>query len=269
MRLSVVILTKNEEAIIGGCLKSVRQLADEILVVDSRSTDKTLEIAKNFRAKIYSEDFKDFSERRNLGLKKSLGDWILYVDADERVTDSLRENIRYQISLRPELTPRVHSEELRARANIKYEDIAAYKIRRKNFYLGNHEWPYIEKLERLFRKDRLKGWRGELHENPIIEGQVGELDGFLLHYAHRDLTSMLEKTIEWSKIEANLRFKAEHPPVTRLRLAKIMLVTFWRYFFNQKGWKAGTVGLIESIYQSFSMFITYARLWEKQGQEEQ
>jgi len=119
MRLSVVILTKNEEAIIGGCLKSVRQLADEILVVDSRSTDKTLEIAKNFRAKIYSEDFKDFSERRNLGLKKSLGDWILYVDADERVTDSLRENIRYQISLRPEFTPRVHSEELRARANIK------------------------------------------------------------------------------------------------------------------------------------------------------
>ena len=130
--------------------------------------------------------------------------------------------------------------------------------------MGNHEWPYIEKLERLFRKDSLKGWKGKLHESPIIDGAIGDLDGFLLHYSHRNLSEMLKKTIEWSKIEAELRFKANHPKVTWWRIPRVMITAFFDSYIKQEGWKVGAIGLIESLYQSFSMFITYATLWEMQ-----
>lgn len=242
MKLSVVVLTKNEEKMIKDCLDSV-SWAGEVLIVDSGSIDKTIEIAKKYTDKIFSELGNDFSAKRNLGLEKARGDWVLYVDADERMSSSLRDEIKSEIrNQKPEI----------------------YKIKRKNFYLGNHGWPYIERIERLFRKDKLKGWQGKIHESPVVEGEIGELEGFLLHYTHRDLASMVKKTIEWSKVEAELRFKASHPKMTLWRFPRVMLTAFWDSYVRQGGWKIGTVGLIESIYQAFSIFITYARLWELQ-----
>lgn len=245
MKISIVVLTKNEESQISECLKSVKW-ANEIIVVDSGSTDKTLEIAKKYKAKIFTDKGDDFSVKRSLGLEKAGGEWILYVDADERVTPKLREEIESGIM----------NHEL---------EISVYKIPRKNFYFGNHQWPYIEKTERLFKKNALKGWRGQIHESPIVDGQVGELQNFLLHYTHCDLSSMVEKTIEWSKIEAKLRFEAGHPPVVWWRFPRVMLTEFCRSYIGQKGWKAGAVGIIESFYQAFSIFVTYVRLWEMQN----
>ena len=119
-------------------------------------------------------------------------------------------------------------------------------------------------MERVFRKENLRGWKGKLHETPIIDGAIGDLDGFLLHYTHRDLTSMVNKTIEWSKIEAETRFKANHPKITWWRFPRVMLTAFFDSYIRQGGWKVGTIGLIESMYQSYSIFVTYARLWEMQ-----
>lgn len=243
--ISAIIIAKNEENMIADCLDSV-SFCDEIIVVDNGSEDKTADIAKRFGAKVFLQKSDSFSDLRNYGLRKAKNNWILYVDADERVTDELRLNIQFQIS------------------NSKYPMPTVYKIKRKNFYLGDNEWPYLEWMERLFRKGSLKGWKGDLHETPLIEGKIEELDGFLLHYTHRDLASMLKKTIEWSKIEAELRFKAGHPKMTWWRFLRVMLTTFFDYYCRQGGWKLGTAGLIESMYQSFSMFITYARLWEMQ-----
>jgi len=248
-KLSVLILTKNEEKNISECLKSV-SFADEKVVIDAESSDKTVELAKKGGAKVYVHHFINFAEQRNFALSLSKGDWLLYVDADERVTPSLRDEIKNKV------------------LKIKNQEIAAYKILRKNFYLGNHEWPYVEKLERLFKREKLLGWHGELHESPKIKGKVGELDGFLLHFTHRDLSSMVAKTIEWSEIEANLRIKAGHPKMAWWRFPRVMIPTFFNYYFKQKGFKLGTVGLIESIYQVFSIFITYARLWEKQHEKD-
>lgn len=249
MKLSVVVLTKNEEEMIADCLKSVYQLTDEIVIVDSGSTDKTLEIVKKYTDKIFNEDSNDFSAKRNLGLEKAKGDWVLYIDADERVTSKLSSSIKHQV------------------LSDKKTDSVAYKVKRKNFYLGNHEWPQIEKIARLFKKNALSGWRGQLHESPNFEGEMEELDGFLLHYTHRDLSSMLKKTIEWSKVEAELRFKNGHPKMTLWRFPRVMLTAFWDSYIGQGGWRVGTMGLIESIYQAFSMFITYARLWELQNEK--
>ena len=243
--ISAIIIVKNGQDLIENCLKSI-SFCDEIIVVDGGSKDETVEIAKKYKTEIYSHNLQDFSEIRNLGLEKSKGKWILYIDVDERVTPQLSESIKTVIKTN------------------SGEEFSAYKLLRKNYYLGNNEWPYIEKLERLFRKENLKGWQSKLHESPVIEGKTGELKGFLLHYTHRDLTSMVNKTLEWSKIEAELRFNSNHPKMTWWRFPRVMTTAFLNSYIRQKGYKAGTAGLIESIYQSFSIFITYARLWEMQ-----
>jgi glycosyltransferase involved in cell wall biosynthesis len=248
-KISAIIIAKNEENMIADCLDSV-SFCDEIIIVDGGSEDRTVELAKRMGAKVYPLETNDFSKLRNFGLEKAKGDWVLYVDTDERVSDGLKDEIKH-------LT----------KDSDRVGKLNAYSLKRKNFYLGTsakNEWPYIEKLERLFKKENLKGWKGELHESPIIHGTIGELDGYLLHYTHRDLTLMLNKTIEWSKIEAELRFKAGHPQMVWWRFLRVMFTAFFDWYIRQKGYKLGTVGLIESIYQMFSMFITYARLWEMQ-----
>jgi glycosyltransferase involved in cell wall biosynthesis len=248
--LSVVIITRNEEKMIGDCLKSVNW-ADEVIIIDNGSTDKTAMIAKKRGAKVFKGPTKSlqFSELRNLGLKKATGDWLLYLDADERVTPELAQEIT-QVILDFRFT--------------------AYTIPRRNFYLGQEvryggAWP--DRVKRLFNRRKLKRWEKQLHEDPIFEGKIGQLQSPLIHLTHRDLTSMVEKTKGWSEIEAELLYRSGHPPVTWWRLLKIMWLEFWKRGVKQQGWRDGTVGWIEIIFQMFSRFITYARLWEKQQEK--
>jgi glycosyltransferase involved in cell wall biosynthesis len=247
-KVSAIILTKNSEEQLADCIDSVRQLADEVIVIDDSSTDRTSDLAKHLGARVFDVKSDSFSEKRNFGHKKARNKWILYIDSDERVTRELRNSIKDA-------------------TDIRISQYSAFKIKRKNFYFGKFEWPQIEEHLRLFNKNKLKEWQGKLHETPVIEGKIGELDGFLNHYTHQDLTSMTEKTIRWSQIEAELRYKANHPKMTWWRFFRVMLTAFYDSYFRQKGYRAGTAGLIESMYQSFSMFITYARLWEMQNKK--
>lgn len=240
--LTAIIIAKNAEIFIEDCIKSL-EFCHEILVVDGGSTDKTVHIAKKLGAKPIRGNEKDFAKQRNIGLDHATTDWVLYVDSDERITPALEKTIREAVT---------HG---------KYD---AYELQRKNFYLGNHEWPKIEKLARLFKKSKLKKWYGRLHETAEVDGEIGLLDGFLLHYTHRDLSSMLEKTIMWSQTEAELRLATNHPRIVWWRLVRVMITGFWESYIMQGGWKAGTAGFIESLFQSYSMFVTYARLWEMQ-----
>lgn len=245
MKISAIVIAKNEENMIADCLDSL-SFCDEIVVIDNKSEDRTRDIAEKMNAQVFEHSSEDFSDLRNFGLKRARGEWILYVDADERVTPQL-------------------AEEIIKSTNNPINKYGAFHIKRKNFYFGNHEWPYIEHLERLFRKDKLEGWYGKLHESPKVKGEIGELDGYLYHYTHRNLSVMLSKTIEWSKIEAELRFKSGHPKMTWWRFPRVMCTSFFDSYIRQGGWRVGTVGLIESMYQAFSIFITYARLWEMQN----
>ena len=244
--ISAIVIAKNEENRLADCLDSL-SFCDEIIVVDNGSEDRTVEIAERMGTKVFNLKSDDFSELRNYGLRKAKGDWLLYIDADERISERLKKEIDH-------LTR--HSD--------RRKQLNGYFLKRKNFYFGNHEWPYIEKLERLFRKESLKSWKGQLHESPIVDGKIDVFEGFLLHYSHRDLSSMLEKTIEWSKIEAEFRFNSNHPKMTWWRFFRVMITAFFDSYIRQGGFKVGTVGLIESMYQAFSIFITYARLWEIQ-----
>lgn len=244
-KISTIIIAKNAENLLADCLDSV-SFSDEIILIDSGSTDRTREVAERFKAKVVEVKTDDFSEIRNLGLKKATGEFVFYIDVDERVDTVLEKEI---INIKSK----------------KIDDIQnSFFVQRKNYYLGSFEWPKIEKILRLFKKDKLKGWKGKLHESPIVEGKSGTLNGHLLHFTHRDLTSMLDKTIKWSKTEAELRFYSNHPKMSWWRFPRVMITTFFDYYIKQGGYKVGTAGLVESMYQAFSIFITYARLWELQ-----
>lgn len=245
-KISGVIIAKNASETISKTLESL-QFCDEIILIDNISTDKTKEIAKKFNTKIYEFKSSSFADLRNEGLKRAKGEWILYIDADERVSLELQKEIKHLIIT----SDRVHV-------------LNAYFVKRKNFYYGNHEWPYVEKLERLFKKDSLVEWYGKLHETPRFPGEIGELNEFLFHYSHTNVSQMVEKTNEWSEIEASLRFNSGHPQMTWWRFPRVMITAFYDSYFRQGGFKAGTVGIIESIYQAFSIFVTYAKLWELQ-----
>ncbi|TSC88457.1 MAG: family 2 glycosyl transferase [Microgenomates group bacterium Gr01-1014_16] len=244
--LSVIIITKNEEEMIGDCLISVKDLADEIIVVDSGNTDKTNEIAKSFGAKIIKTKSTNYSEFRNAGLKAATGDWILYVDADERVSPQLR------LEIKNTTVPGV------------------YQIPRKNIYLGKEMrfggWGN-DKVIRLFYKKFLKEYQGELHEQPIFDGQLRTMNHELIHHSHRDLSSMLEKTLDFIEYEAKLRVEVNHPPIVWWRFLRVMATEFWLRFVKLQAWRDGPRGVIDGIFQIFNMFVIYARLWEMQHEK--
>lgn len=245
IQLSAIVIAKNAEETLGECLKSLN-FCNEIILVDDHSIDDTVKIAKSFGAKVVDEISNNFAENRNIGLKHAKGQWVLYIDTDERVSAELAKNIQ---------------------TAIKADAYSAYKLQRKNFYLGNHPWPKVEQLERLFLKSSLKEWFGKLHETPRFTGFAATLNGYVLHFTHRDLESMLDKTIAWSKIEAQLRLDTNHPKIVWWRLLRVMITGFFDSYIKQSGWKAGTAGFIESMYQAYSMFVTYATLWEMQKKE--
>jgi glycosyltransferase involved in cell wall biosynthesis len=245
--LSAVVIAKNEEIRIVKCLESLA-FADEILVIDNGSTDATKEKAQKQGALVLVKVTSNFSELRNYGKEKAKGTWVLYIDADEIVTQELQKEIIDVIK--------------------KYKDSIdspkAYFLKRKNFYLGT-EWKKYDRMQRLFLKSALLEWVGPLHETATVEGQIGELTNPLIHDTHRSLSEMLEKTNQWSDIEAKLRLEANHPPIVGWRLIRVMITGFFRSFIREGGYAMGAVGWIEGLYQSFSMFITYAKLWEMQS----
>lgn len=189
-----------------------------------------------------------FAEWRNEGAKRAGGDWQLYIDSDEEVTAGLRGEIKSKIK------------------NQKSK-INAFAIPRQNILLGKRMrwggwWP--DYVVRLIKKDALIGWEGELHEQPKIKGFVGKLKQPLIHTSHRTITEMVEKTNNWSEIEAKLLFESGHPKMTWWRFFSAGFREFWYRGVVRLGFLDGTVGIIEVIYQVFSRLVTYSKLWEKQ-----
>jgi glycosyltransferase involved in cell wall biosynthesis len=245
--ISVIILTNNSEQVIEDCLLTLEKFADEIILVDSKSTDKTVEIAKKYNAKIVENSLVSFADQRNIGIDHAKGEWIFYIDSDERLTpDFKKEAIEKINSYDPE------------------SNTAGYYIKRKTFYFGK-DYHLTDKVQRLFYKKKFKEWYGKVHETPKVDGEFGIIKSPILHYTHRNLEQMVEKTNKWSDFEAELRLKANHPKMTWWRFPRVIVTEFVKSYFGQKGWRNGTDGLIESMYQSYSMFITYAKLWELQN----
>lgn len=244
--LSSIIITKNEQEMITDCLVSL-EFSDEILVVDTGNTDLTNSIAKDHGAKIVKSKATDYAGFRNDGLKAARGDWVLYLDADERITPALRQEI---ISTLED-------------PNFKF----VYQIPRQNIYLGRvmhyGGWGH-DRVIRLFPKKLLKSYSGALHEQPEFLGELKTLTQSMTHFSHRDLSSMLNKTIDFTNFEANLRIQARHPKMSWWRFVRVMLTEFYLRFIKLSAWKDGKEGIIDGLFQVFNTFVIYARLWELQ-----
>lgn len=245
--ISTIIITYNEEEVLERCLKSLQGFTDEIIVVDSYSGDKTQEIAKRHKAKIIEQKLTSFAEQRNEGLKHAKGDFVFYLDADEEITSEFKKEA---LGLVKEYNPESNT--------------AGYFIKRKTYYFGK-DWGLTDSVQRLFYKKKLKEWFGVVHETPRVEGVFDVISAPINHFTHRSLEQMLEKTNRWSVYEAQLRLKANHPPMSWWRFPRVMIPEFFKSYIGQKGYRNGTAGFIEAIYQSFSIFITYAKLWELQN----
>ena len=189
-----------------------------------------------------------FADWRNEGARKSNGDWLLYVDTDEEITDNLQKEIEFTIN------------------NLQFTN-SAYAIPRRNFIFGKEMkhcglWPDF--VLRLIKKDKLKGWTGDLHEQPKVDGKTCHLKESLIHNKHKTLAEMVEKTNDWSEIEARLMFDAKHPPMNIFRFFSAGLREFWRRMVIQTAFLDGSEGIIYALYQVFSRLISYSKLWELQ-----
>jgi len=247
-KISAVIIAKDEEKMLSDCLESL-SWTSEIVVIDNGSIDKTASIAKKYKAKVVSlprQDEPNFSQARNRGLKEAEGQWILYIDADERVEKELAVEILEVVN------------------NAKH---LAYAIPRKNFIFGRefkHTGQRPDYVKRLFKKDALSLWTGKLHEEPQFKGELGHLNNSFLHIKHESLSEMVAKTNAWSEIEAELMFKAGHPPMNTWRFISAMSREFWLRMIRQVAFLDGPEGVMYAIYQVFSRFTSYAKLWEMQ-----
>lgn len=246
--VSAVVITKNEGERIKACLESLKWV-DEIIVLDNGSTDETLSIVKKYTDKIFKETSIDFSEIRNKAFEKTTKDWILYVDSDERVSKELREEI---LNL------------------IQNDSFDAFAVSRKNIIFGSLQrygpfWP--DWVIRLVRKDKFKGWIGKVHEYLKFEGELGYTKNSLIHLTHRDIDQIVLKSLEWSKIDAKLRFDVNHPKMTKWRFLRIFFTETFNQGIKRQGFFSGTVGVMDCLMQIFSMMITYIRLWQLQQKD--
>lgn len=246
--ISVLIIVKNQEELIGACIESVKW-ADEIVVIDTGSTDKTIKIARELGAQVhpYQGSENNFSSWRNYGLARIKGDWLLVLDSDERAINELKEELDGLISLG--------------------DQNAAWKISRRNIVLGTELkygafWP--DYVIRFFKVENLKGWKGLVHEQPEYEGSLGTLKNSLLHLTHRDIDSMIQKSLDWAQYDAKLRFEAHHPPMSGWRFVRIMVTETWQQGVVRRGFFGGTEGVIDSLLQVFSMYISFVKLWQLQ-----
>ena len=251
-KLSVVIIAKNEEIKLPGCLESL-MWADEIILIDNGSDDRTSQIARKHKAKVFSLTKAGYSSLRNKGLSLASGEWVLYVDADERVTPELKSEISDLIS--------------NSQKPISGDNPIAYAIPRCNIILGREMkhggwWP--DYVKRLFRRDKLIKWTGDLHEEPIYDGIMGHLENSLVHVKEDNLSDMVAKTNKWSEIEARLMFESGHPQMNLPRFLSAIIREFWYRIVVKKAFLDGAEGMIFGIYQVYSRFISYAKLWEMQ-----
>lgn len=245
--ISAIIIAKNEAKLIEECLKSL-DFVSEIILIDTGSTDETVKIAKSFKAKVSNFEGGGFSEWRNEGLKKASSDWVFYIDCDERVGEELKKEII-------EIT------------STKKPEFGCYAIPRLNVIFGKefrHGGWYPDYVKRLYPKSSLTSWSGDLHEEPVYKGEIYHLKSDLIHLKHETLFEMLEKTNTWSDIEAKLMYDSGHPDMNVIRFLTAMGREFYLRMIKKTAFLDGFEGIIMAMYQVYSRFISYAKLWEMQ-----
>jgi glycosyltransferase involved in cell wall biosynthesis len=242
MKLSVILITKNEAANIRACLESV-VWADEIVVVDSGSTDDTVTIAREFTQRVYVHDWPGFGVQKNRALDYANNEWVFSIDADERVTPELRAAI--EAVLRKDK-----------------DDCVAYRVSRLSSYCGrfmHHSGWHPDRIVRLFRHDAARFSDDLVHERLLVEGQTGELDGELLHYAFDNLEEVLHKVNQYSSAGAAML----HRRGRSASLGGAVLRGLWsflRTYVLRGGFLDGREGFMLAVSNAEGTYYRYLKL---------
>lgn len=244
--ISAVILSYNSENKIGKCLDSLKGWAEEIILVDGVSRDRTIEIAQNSGAQIYSHPFlSSFAKERNFGIDKAKGDWVLQLDSDEVVSDDFKKKC----------------DELLPTTNYK-----AFKFLRKNIFLG-HPFKYggwYHYSQHLLRKG-FAHYEGRVHEKMIVNGEVGILEVEILHFPFDNLNDFIERQNRYTDLQAQDILDSE----PQLSIKKIKYNLTWKplklfkkMYLNKKGYKEGMHGFVFSVLFTWVHFLKWAKVWE-------
>lgn len=246
-RISVVISAFNEQDKIEECLKSVKLIGDEIIFIDNSSSDKTASIAQKYTSKVYKveNDPVMLNRNKNFGFTKANGDWIISLDADERITDELAREIKKVI---------------------RNKGYVAYEIPRKNVIFGKwiqHSIWWPDYNLRLFKNGAGKFPLKHVHEKLEVKGKVGKLASPMIHYNYQTISQFIRKmdsTYTESEVD---NFIKSGKNITWSDAIKMPSNDFFKTFFFEKGYKDGLHGLVLSLLQSFYSLVVFAKIWER------
>jgi glycosyltransferase involved in cell wall biosynthesis len=238
-KLSVILITKNEILNIRACLASVAW-ADEIIVVDSGSSDGTVDICRELGARVYAHDWPGFGPQKNRALSYASHDWVLSIDADERVTPELREEIA---------------------AVLKAPQAEGYDISRLSSFCGRfmrHSGWRPDYVLRLFRRDRGRFTDDLVHERLMVDGKVRQMKHWLLHESFRDLEQVLSKMNHYSSAGAEMLYKKGRDA----SLTQAVLHGLWafiRLYFLHAGFMDGREGFMLAVATAEGTYYRYAK----------
>jgi len=243
MKISATVITYNEEKNIKRCIESL-EFVDEIVVVDSLSSDNTCAIAKELGAKVIDQKFLGHIDQKQLAVENATYDWILSLDADEEVSSELKASI-VELIKKP----------------LEYD---AYEMKRVSFHLGRwirHGGWYPDKKIRFFNRQKAH-WGGyNPHDKVIVNGKVGMLEGDLKHYVFTDLQHNIDTNNSYSSIMAEDLYK-KGKKFSYLKLFFKPVGKFLEVYLYKRGFLDGMAGFIIAVGASYSMFLKFAKLWE-------
>lgn len=241
-KLSVMVNTYNEERNIEECLKGLTW-ADELVVVDSGSTDSTVAIANKYAHQVITIEPGDFATIRNAGLEHLTGDWVLIVDADERVTTPLREEIEKHIQSQTGYT--------------------GFMVPRKNLFMGHWirygGW-YPDYVLRLFRNNRQHRFVGKVHEKVSLSGNITKLKEPLVHYTYIGLEQYINKLNRYTTLSAQM-MEEQGRRCTFFQLLIRPALEFLKIYFFKTGFRDGIYGFLIAYMSSTYIFVKFAKLW--------
>ncbi|MEM1159090.1 MAG: glycosyltransferase family 2 protein [Verrucomicrobiota bacterium] len=246
MKISACIITLNEEENLPRCLTSIGDLADEIVVVDSGSTDRTNYIATDFNARFIRNEWNGYVAQKNFALSKAKFNWVLCLDADEEVSPELRQSI------------------LMLKAKKPAETVSGYEMSRVVDYQGTHvrfgDW-YPDTLVRLFKKDAAEFAGGHVHERLEIQGEIKPLKGEIIHHSFKDEADYLQRMDHYSTLWAEQK-RVDGESASMLAPYTHSIWRFLRSYLIKGGCRGGSLGLKLSKLQAREVFLKYSKLQE-------
>lgn len=256
-KISAFIVCFNEEREIGACLETLA-FCDEVIVIDSFSTDQTVRICEEFGARVIQRPWPGYRAQKAFGLESTSHEWVLNLDADERVSIELQESI---LRVLRDEWQRKNSDQTPTQP---VPD--GYEMNRVVFYLGRWwrkgGW-YPEYRVRLVRKSKVE-WGGvDPHERPIVHGPIGRLEGELEHFTYRSMDEQVKRLHAHAAIAAREEF-GRGRTVSLGRLVFNPIVRMIKFYIFKRGYREGMAGLIVAIMEGFYTFLKYAKVWELQ-----